>query len=184
MIKTFVKRPEEVQAIQYVCNIDTVKTIREFGGGVIGPITKGNSFSGRQLSLDTPEGRRVLVNEGDYIIKSNGIVYSRPKQTFEQNYMEGSLMDLNSCNESSKHILELNTILLGLFLKHYKNNVWVSSQESENPSLFYVCFDVADKSFITSIPITYKELFKDVPKKEQNNLESYRDFKEILQYFL
>lgn len=132
MIKSFVKKPLQVQAIQFQCNPATVVAIKELGGDSIGPITKAvNSFSSPTLNVETIEGKRSNIIEGDYIINENGKIYTRPKKVFEANYLEGTIGDVSDGYHSFNELYKHRCILFSIICNTYPDSAWKSKLHSD-----------------------------------------------------
>lgn len=82
----YIKNPIEVQAMQFVCDPEHVLALRDFAGSIIGQISKtANTFTPPKLCIMFPD-KKVLMSEGDYLVKAGDEFYVRPKDIFEKNY--------------------------------------------------------------------------------------------------
>lgn len=82
MIKTFVKKPVKVQAVQWTGN--NYEEIADF----IGHVHSVYYLTDEYIIIDTPEGDRCL-RKGDWIIQDvNGELYPFKPDIFEQTYEE------------------------------------------------------------------------------------------------
>ena len=132
MIKNYIKKPLAVKAIQFICDPQTVVAIKELGKDAIGPITKSvNTFSSPTMSIETADGKRSNISEGDYIINDQGKIYTRPKSVFESNYLEGVIGEVSdgyhTFNELYKHRCQLFSIICNM----HQNISWKSWLHSD-----------------------------------------------------
>lgn len=82
----YIKNPKEVLAMQFVCDPEHVIALREFAGSIIGNISKTvDTFNPPKLCIMFSD-KKVLMNEGDYLVKVDDIFYVRSKAVFEKNY--------------------------------------------------------------------------------------------------
>ncbi|AND75283.1 hypothetical protein FDH01_gp122 [Acinetobacter phage vB_AbaM_ME3] len=82
----YIKNPKEVLAMQFICDPEHVIALRDFAGPVIGHISKAvDTFSTPKLCIHLPN-QKVLMEEGDYLVKVDDIFYIRSKAIFEKNY--------------------------------------------------------------------------------------------------
>ena len=82
MIKTFVKKPVKVQAVQWTG--DNYKEIADF----IGHVRSVHHLNDEYVIIDMLEGGYCLRN-GDWIIRGvNGEIYSCESDIFEKTYVE------------------------------------------------------------------------------------------------
>lgn len=132
MIKTYTKKPIEVEAIQFQCTPEEVIAIKELGGNSIGPITKAvNSFSSPTLNVETVDGRRSNIKEGDYIIRENGKIYTRSKVVFETNYQEGKIGDITDGYHSFNELYQHRCILFSIICNTFRDYSWKSWLHSD-----------------------------------------------------
>lgn len=124
MVKKYVHKTTEVEAIQFLCTPQQVLDIKKFGGASIGPVTKNvDTFSKPFISVETFSGRRKTITEGDYIVKQNDRIFVRTKDRFEEEYLEKeSLNGLDTFNELYKQSYSL----LSTVCKLYPNISWKS----------------------------------------------------------
>lgn len=132
MIKTYTKKPIEVKAIQFQCTPAEVIAIKELGGNAIGPITKAvNSFSSPTLNVETVDGKRSNIKEGDYVIKVNDEIYTRSKTVFENNYQEGKIGDITDGYHSFNELYQHRCILFSIVCHTFCDYAWKSWLHSD-----------------------------------------------------
>lgn len=133
MIETFIKQPKAVQAIAFNCTPEEVLYIKKFGGASIGPITKAvNTFSVPSLSIETTEGKRQIMTEGDYLVKDGKNLYIRSKKVFEENYIKGSIQDVSDGYHTFKELYNHRCILFSIVCNLHKDLAWKSKLHSDD----------------------------------------------------
>lgn len=132
MIDTYVKKPRTVEAMAFKCTPKDVITIKDFGGDAIGPITKAvNTFSLPSLNVETRDGKRHNILEGDYIIKEDNTLYTRSKAIFEMNYVKGSIGDISDGYHSFNELYQHRCILFSIVCNTYSDAAWKSKLHSD-----------------------------------------------------